>query len=354
VADDFNPIAFQKSPNAFSGFTTFGGTSPASARIPFKSSQVLTAGGDGTNDHVAHLFQTILAGDWTTDTTGIDPGFGWGTNFYTTTGTTPGSAHGMNVAYGGLLEFAMSSPDGHIATVVGFQAEASFAGPTSGGTVDTLTSMYVKNPRRKDGATAGTATTVYGLRVAQVTAADTGATTAYTAFVEGGRSQLQGNVVIQANLTTETPLIVRNAPSSTGRVMSWQSFNGGSDLGGVTSIGGLNMPNAVTGYNGGGGLTSSLTAYNDGGTNKGSLTLGTDTVLYRVSAAVFGLPDGHAIQAGSTNGLKIATGPGQKLGFFGATPVARQSAGTAATDSASAITLVNTLRTSLMNLGLAS
>lgn len=42
-----------------------------------------------------------------------------------------------------------------------------------------------------------------------------------------------------------------------------------------------------------------------------------------------------------------------RLGFYGATPVARQSVAPAATDEATAITLVNDLRTILINLGLA-
>ena len=54
----------------------------------------------------------------------------------------------------------------------------------------------------------------------------------------------------------------------------------------------------------------------------------------------------------ATTGSKIGTATSQKLGFFNATPVVQQSAGTAATDAASTQTLANQLRTSLIALGL--
>jgi hypothetical protein len=336
----------------FLGRVRFGDTAD-NPRIRVKSSQGLTSGIAGsTSDHVAHLFQTIISGSWdpSTDPGGIDPGFGWGTNFYTTTGTAAGDADGAVALYGGLLEFAVRAPAGsEIGTVIGLQGEASFASATAGATVTDMRSLYARAPRRKDGATAGTATTAYALYVDKTVAADIGATTAYSLYVKGGNNQINGVTSVISDEITSVPLTVKAYPSSTARVQQWQN-GGGADLGGVSYLGGLNMASAITAYNGGGGLQASLLAYNDGG-NKGSLTIGTDTVLYRVSAGVWGLPDGHKIKAGSSTGLTIGTGAGEKIGFFGATPVARQGAGTAATDSASAITLVNLLRTTLMNLG---
>lgn len=49
-----------------------------------------------------------------------------------------------------------------------------------------------------------------------------------------------------------------------------------------------------------------------------------------------------------------ASGTAAKLGFFGASAVAQQSAGTVATDAASTQTLANALRSALVNLGLAA
>jgi hypothetical protein len=44
-----------------------------------------------------------------------------------------------------------------------------------------------------------------------------------------------------------------------------------------------------------------------------------------VLSTLMQLLDGRNIQTGRTTGTKIATAPDQKLGFFGATPVVRQT-----------------------------
>jgi hypothetical protein len=59
------------------------------------------------------------------------------------------------------------------------------------------------------------------------------------------------------------------------------------------------------------------------------------------------------IQPGNTGNVEIAASGG-KVGFLGATPVVRQTAAAAATDLASAITLVNDLRADLISFGLFS
>jgi hypothetical protein len=63
--------------------------------------------------------------------------------------------------------------------------------------------------------------------------------------------------------------------------------------------------------------------------------------------------DGKGINTGSTSGTKFGLDPSQKLAFYGTTPVTRPT-GTppVATDAATTQTLVNSLRTSLINLGL--
>jgi hypothetical protein len=65
--------------------------------------------------------------------------------------------------------------------------------------------------------------------------------------------------------------------------------------------------------------------------------------------------DSFFIAGGSTSGLKIGTAATQKLGFYGATPVVRPT-GTpaAASDPATTMALVNSLRASLIALGLIS
>lgn len=88
-----------------------------------------------------------------------------------------------------------------------------------------------------------------------------------------------------------------------------------------------------------------------------------DAYLYRSAAAqlttadlITGnqtFTDAKNMAFGTTTGTKIGTATTQKIGFFNKTPVVQPS-GTpaAATDLATAVTLVNALRTSLLNLGL--
>lgn len=71
------------------------------------------------------------------------------------------------------------------------------------------------------------------------------------------------------------------------------------------------------------------------------------------------LDDGANIALGSTTGTKIGTATTEKLGFFNATPVVRQSqpaaaafTGVYANDGNAIVTAVNGLRTALINLGL--
>jgi hypothetical protein len=53
--------------------------------------------------------------------------------------------------------------------------------------------------------------------------------------------------------------------------------------------------------------------------------LGSDKFVFQKHLQVF---DGRNIQTGRTTGTKIGTATDQKLGFFGAAPVAQQSAPT--------------------------
>lgn len=71
------------------------------------------------------------------------------------------------------------------------------------------------------------------------------------------------------------------------------------------------------------------------------------------------LDDGANIALGSTTGTKIGTAATEKLGFFNATPVVRQSqpaaaafTGVYANDGSAIVNTVNGLRTALINLGL--
>ena len=62
--------------------------------------------------------------------------------------------------------------------------------------------------------------------------------------------------------------------------------------------------------------------------------------------------EGTVINVGNITGTKIGTGAVQKLAFYGATPIIRPTSTPAATDAATTQALVNSIRQSLINLGL--
>lgn len=71
------------------------------------------------------------------------------------------------------------------------------------------------------------------------------------------------------------------------------------------------------------------------------------------------LDDGANVALGSTTGTKIGTATTEKLGFFNATPVVRQSqpaaaafTGVYANDGNDIVNAINGIRTALINLGL--
>ena len=81
----------------------------------------------------------------------------------------------------------------------------------------------------------------------------------------------------------------------------------------------------------------------------GNITIGTNTA----GTHTLTFDDNRNIVLGSTTGTRIGTATNQKLGFFNATPVVQPSATPVdATDLATALTLVNDLKSKLVTLGL--
>ena len=113
---------------------------------------------------------------------------------FTTTGSTAGDGKGATIQ--NLIETAIQTPAGTTIPVAqGLVAQAAFFGATAGATVTQMESLRVAAPVRKDGATAGTATNVYGLFVEQVSSAAVGATgSAFSLFVAGGTSRFGGTI----------------------------------------------------------------------------------------------------------------------------------------------------------------
>lgn len=199
----------------WTGRANFGSSVTDDPRKPFKSSQGIGPAGEGTLDHVAHLFQSIIVGDWTNDT-GTNPKYAWGTNFFTVTGSGNTDGNGMTHLYGALIEADVRAGAGTtITNVIGLQVEASFFGASSSANVGTISSLRVARPTRKDGAVAGTATNVYGIFVEAVDATIVGSTAdkGYSLYVSGGNSFFGGNVDVGNNeIFSKTVTVAATVP----------------------------------------------------------------------------------------------------------------------------------------------
>jgi len=139
----------------------------------------------------------------------------------------------------------------------------------------------------------------------------------------------------------------------------------------VTTGGGMVVPNGQSykGYGSDGVTTYPLGVINGSnianlgndaiptyvrGSNQIGLLVG-NAEQFRISTTGAYLPEGKNLQVGTATGTRIGTAATQKLGFFGATPVVQPAATpAAATDLATALTLVNDLRGKLLALGLAA
>jgi hypothetical protein len=140
-----------------------------------------------------------------------------------------GDGHGANVQ--NLMETAIASPAGAtLATAIGLMSDVAFFGASAGAHVDIITSMRVGAPRRKDGATAGTAGTSYGLFVEQVDASAVGAAGAFSLYVAGGVSRFAGRVDVSGTIANDGagPMVL-NAGYSTadGAVLELNKTGGG-------------------------------------------------------------------------------------------------------------------------------
>lgn len=176
----------------------FGVNATATTKQPVNMITSMSGSGvSGNQDKVAFALGANVTGNFSADT-GSNSGFFWGLNLFATTGSTAGDGAGLTDIIGGLIEMSIQTPPGTtLPHVIGLQAEAAWFGATSGATVTQMESMRVSAPKRKDGASSGTATNVYGLFIEDVTAYNTGSSNSkFSLFVEGGISRLQGLVTV--------------------------------------------------------------------------------------------------------------------------------------------------------------
>jgi hypothetical protein len=215
------------STNKWAGKQLFGlGIATPRPRQPFASSQIVKASDAGTADHVSHLIETRVSGDWTADT-GPNARKVWGMNAFTVTGNQSGDANGVDTLYGGLIEADIAAPAGtEIVLAIGLQVEASFFGAQAGAHVGQMRSLNVAAPVRKDGATGGTTDIAIGLRVEAVAAAAAGATQAFSMWVDGGLSRIYGRTEHIAKAATDQPLTIVGVSGQTAPLFLINDGNG--------------------------------------------------------------------------------------------------------------------------------
>ncbi|MFC9773326.1 MULTISPECIES: hypothetical protein [unclassified Pseudarthrobacter] len=177
------------------------GLGNTNARIPFRTQVQADAAAPGTGDYVAHLLRTDVVGDFT-GIKSTNSGWVWGANLYTKTGTGATDGKGLTYLTGALVEASIGGA-AFTGTAFGLMVEAAFIGPFAGGEVGNMTSLKVGAPKRKDGASAGTARNVFGVWVDAVRDGALGSLpgTAYSLFVEGGRTHLGGDVMVGGSFT---------------------------------------------------------------------------------------------------------------------------------------------------------
>ncbi|HTF48412.1 MAG TPA: hypothetical protein VK735_13265 [Pseudonocardia sp.] len=195
----------------------FGINKTPSARQPINLGSTVNGSAAGTEDKVAIELSPTATGDFT-GSTGSNPGFFWGLNVFATTGPAAGDGKGIGNFVGSLFEASIRSTGVTLPYVAGAQVEAAFFGNTNAA-VTQMESLRVCAPKRKDGATGGTATNVYCLFIESPDAYPVGATSKFALFVDGGVTRLQGRVDVKDTiLSYQGDLTVRGNFTGNGRI----------------------------------------------------------------------------------------------------------------------------------------
>lgn len=173
---------------------------PSTERIPVNIAAEVsgpTAVANGTSDTICINLSPRLQGNFT-GLGGVDPGFVWGVNNFTTIGQegATGGA-GIHDATALLSEMAVISSSGLSASsgVRALHADISFFGASAGGHIASMESLRVTPPHRKNGATGGTATNTYGIIVESP--GTVGSSGNFAIYTEGGPSRFTGRLDVE-------------------------------------------------------------------------------------------------------------------------------------------------------------
>jgi len=147
------------------------------------------------------------------------------------------------------------------------------------------------------------------------------------------------NTIIDGT-TDAIQLRVQGHSTQTNNLMTLEQSDG-TDAFQVTNTGATTI--------GTGGAGDSADYFYDNGTL--AMVMGWDDSANNFAIAPATLGTANYLTLDFTNGLALATTTSQKVGFYGATPVVRQTGCAVPTDLATAITAITALRTALNNLG---
>lgn len=190
------------------------GTATAIERSPVAITASVDSSASGSEGVAPIVLRPVITGSGWDEIEGTDPGFIAGLNVFATTGETSGDGDGATWLIGVLGE-ADHLNDATIGNLVGLWGEASFLGSGSnGGHVGGMYSIRGVAPKRKGGATNGTADAVYTLWLDGAATGDLDSAEGYTAyFADGDNVYMTGSAVIAEGVAIAStfPLLIGDA-----------------------------------------------------------------------------------------------------------------------------------------------
>jgi hypothetical protein len=173
------------------------------------------------------------------------------------------------------------------------------------------------------------------------------ASTASTSTTTGALV-VAGGVGVAGDLHVGTGIFTDGTAASAFGQLTGGTYNGNFGLYPIDAYPELRFRSGAT-------LRARITADAQYGDLSIYVSTGRSLVVLDESAAIaYFAVAGSIINTGTTTGTKFGNASNQKLAFYGAAPLVQQTAAAAATDPSTTQTLANSLRTILLNLGLAA